>query len=414
MILPNRTLKYLETSPDVKQVQIALNKLGFNISTDSSYGPGTKAAVLAFQKRYSSLTNDGSYGPNTRVVMEKALNDIEANRSNTRSSDNSSDNLPNRTLGYLENSTDVKQVQLALNKLGFNISTDGSYGPGTKAAVLAFQKRYASLSNDGIYGPSTRAVMIKALSGKDSSSDPVVNPSSPSNTKIQTRGLAFNTGKSSDQIRLLKDFFRSRGDSNVPQGYDYDSRTKELVKSYQRSKGLEVDGLAGNLTIASINKEISDRRLKIGLITPHINKSGDMIIINKSSNTLYLFKNGVIKETYPVASGKTPALTPNGQFTIVNKLKNPAWGGAVKYTPIAGGAPNNPLGSRWMGISYGGGGTYGVHGNAQPSSIGTYASLGCVRMFIKDVEELFTKISINTPIWIGHEASLKNSGVQFK
>lgn len=235
-----------------------------------------------------------------------------------------------------------------------------------------------------------------------------------SNPQINTRGLVFNTGKSSDQIRLLKDFFRARGNSNVPWGYGYDNRTKELVRNYQLSRGLKADGIAGSSTINRINKEIRDKGLAIGLRIPYTNVKGDMLIMNKSSNTIYLLSNGVIKESYPVATGKTSYLTPSGKFKIVVKAKNPAWGGAGVSDPIPGGVPENPLGTRWIGISYGGGSRYGVHGNSNPGSIGTYASLGCVRMFNSDVEKLYEKVKINTPIWMGAESELKSYGVKFK
>ena len=51
--------------------------------------------------------------------------------------------------------------------------------------------------------------------------------------QIDAKGITFNTGRSSDQIRLLKDFFRARNEENVPWGYVYDDRTRELVKNYQ-------------------------------------------------------------------------------------------------------------------------------------------------------------------------------------
>ncbi len=325
--------------------------------------------------------------------------------------------LPNRTLKYGERSGDVKEVQRALNKLGYKLSVDGSYGPNTRRAVLSFQRKYSSLSNDGIYGPSTRAVILKALKGGGNIKPPADKPDkpvNPSKTRIETRGLVYKTGISSDGIRLLKDFFRARKEANVPYGYHYDNRTRELVRNYQKSKGLGVDGIAGPQTIASINKDISQMDFKWKLRKPQISPKGDMIIINKSSNTLYFFRNGLINESYPVATGKTSDLTPNGKFKIVVKYKNPYWGGAGRYAPVAGGAPNNPLGKRWLGISLGGGGVYGVHGNAQPSSIGTYASLGCVRMFNSDVERLYEKVRINTPIWIGNEPLLESYGVKFK
>lgn len=232
--------------------------------------------------------------------------------------------------------------------------------------------------------------------------------------QIDMRGLNFNTGISSDQIGLLKSFFRARNENNVHWGYDYDDRTKELVRNYQSSMGLKSDGIAGKATIDLINKEIIKNDYPISLRTISTDVKGDMIVINKSSNTLYFLKDGLIQETYPVATGKTISLTPNGRFKVVVKFKNPGWGGAGVSDPIPGGTANNPLGRRWIGISYGGGGSYGVHGNSNPKSIGTYASLGCVRMFNEDVERLYEKVKINTPVWIGHEETLINYGVKFK
>lgn len=227
-------------------------------------------------------------------------------------------------------------------------------------------------------------------------------------SQIASRGLVFNTGVSSDQIRLLKDFFRARGDKNVPWGYAYDGRTKELVRSFQREKGLGADGIAGQGTLNKVNQEIREKGYNIGLRQPSVNAKGDLIVINKSSNTLYHMKNGRVYKSYPVATGKTPSLTPNGKHRVVVKYINPAWRG------IPGGAPNNPLGKRWIGLSVGGGGTYGMHGNSNAKSIGTYASLGCVRMFNPDVEKFYREVAIGTPVWIGPESSLEKYGVSFK
>lgn len=196
--LPNRILRYLEKSNDVKDVQAALNKLGYKISVDGSYGPATKNAVLSFQKKHSSLRNDGSYGPATRTVMLKELGSTSGGGSsggNNNSGD--SQKLPNRIIRYLERNEDIKNIQSALNKLGHKVSVDGSYGPGTRAAVLAFQSKYSSLRNDGSYGPNTRAVMIKALNGE------VVGDSKPTTGKIAY--LTFDDGPSKTVTpRILK------------------------------------------------------------------------------------------------------------------------------------------------------------------------------------------------------------------
>lgn len=233
--------------------------------------------------------------------------------------------------------------------------------------------------------------------------------------KIQSRGLVFNTGIHSDQIRFVKDFFRVRGASNVPWGYDYDSRTKELVRQFQREKGLSADGIAGNSTIQKMNEEIVNKNYyNIGPREPNTNTSGDLIIINKSSNTLHHLKNGKVYKSYAVATGKNSSYTPDGRHKVVVKYKNPAWGGGGVSDPIPGGAANNPLGKRWIGLSVGGGGKYGMHGNASPNSIGKYASLGCVRMHNYEVEKFYDEVRIGTPVWIGSESTLQGYGVKFE
>ena len=52
---------------------------------------------------------------------------------------------------------------------------------------------------------------------------------------------------------------------------------------------------------------------------------------------------------------------------------------------IPGGAPNNPLKARWLGIYNG----VGIHGTAEGWSIGTRASHGCIRMHVADVVALY-------------------------
>lgn len=124
------------------------------------------------------------------------------------------------------------------------------------------------------------------------------------------------------------------------------------------------------------------------------------IVIDKSENRLRLYENGKLLKTYPVATGRSPAQTPEGRFTIVVKLINPAWTNPRTGRTTPGGVPHNPLGSRWLGLSIGGGREYGIHGTNQPWSIGRYVSLGCVRMHNRDVEELYRLVPIGTVVSI--------------
>lgn len=121
------------------------------------------------------------------------------------------------------------------------------------------------------------------------------------------------------------------------------------------------------------------------------------VIVNKSLNELAFIEDGKIQKIYPVATGKTEDLTPEGNFTFIVKAVNPYY---IKLN-IEGGASNNPLGSRWIGFdAEETGRIYGVHGTNAPWSIGRYVTAGCIRLLNKDVEELYDKIPIGTKILV--------------
>lgn len=59
-----------------------------------------------------------------------------------------------KTLRKGDKCEEVKVLQSALNRAGYNLEVDGSYGGKTRNAVLDFQGRY-DLECDGVCGPKT-------------------------------------------------------------------------------------------------------------------------------------------------------------------------------------------------------------------------------------------------------------------
>lgn len=112
-------------------------------------------------------------------------------------------------------------------------------------------------------------------------------------------------------------------------------------------------------------------------------EAGTLLLIDVVGRRLSHYRGDNLVKVYPVAVGKPATPTPTGQYKVVNKILNP---GGV-------------LGTRWMGLSIPNG-NYGIHGTNNPSSIGTAASLGCVRMHNQDVESLFPQVNIGTSVMI--------------
>jgi lipoprotein-anchoring transpeptidase ErfK/SrfK len=120
--------------------------------------------------------------------------------------------------------------------------------------------------------------------------------------------------------------------------------------------------------------------------------------LNLSQRRVTLFKDGKAFKSYPVAVGRPGWETPTGNFKIETMYKNPKWVNPFTGELVPGGAADNPLGRRWMGFWTDKKNWAGFHGTNSVSSIGTAASHGCVRMFEKDIEELFELVAVGTPL----------------
>lgn len=120
------------------------------------------------------------------------------------------------------------------------------------------------------------------------------------------------------------------------------------------------------------------------------------LLIELSTRRLHVMLNDTPVFTFPIATGQRTKPTPTGTFRIVTKVVNPY------YLPkkIAGGHPDNPLGTRWMGLDLGNGYKYGIHGTHKPHLIGQPVSSGCIRMRNADVEFLYRHIPLRTEVII--------------
>lgn len=159
----------------------------------------------------------------------------------------------------------------------------------------------------------------------------------------------------------------------------YGAATRDAVTRFQNARGVAADGIAGSETIAALTMRI---------------------VIDRSATTLTLFRLGDVVKTYRIAVGSPEFPTPAGDFEIVNMQENPTWTPPdsewAKDAEVTPPGPDNPLGTRWMGI----GGTIGIHGTNSPASIGYSVSHGCIRMRIPEVEELFEMVQVGTPVTV--------------
>jgi lipoprotein-anchoring transpeptidase ErfK/SrfK len=122
------------------------------------------------------------------------------------------------------------------------------------------------------------------------------------------------------------------------------------------------------------------------------------IIVNKASNQAVFINEAKIQSVFHISTGKEPELTPEGTFTVVVKAENPYY----RRKNIEGGAPENPLGTRWIGFDARetDGRIYGLHGTNNEQSIGKYVTEGCVRFHSESIEWLYDQVPLGTKVLI--------------
>jgi lipoprotein-anchoring transpeptidase ErfK/SrfK len=128
---------------------------------------------------------------------------------------------------------------------------------------------------------------------------------------------------------------------------------------------------------------------------------GTIVVKTTERKLYYVLENGRTL-TYPVAVGK-PGKTWTGVSRIDGKFLKPGWSPPEEIRRdkpgipdvIPGGTPANPMGAAAMTLS---GGEYAIHGTNNPSSIGQFASYGCIRMHNHDIMDLYQRVSVGTPV----------------
>ena len=107
------------------------------------------------------------------------------------------------------------------------------------------------------------------------------------------------------------------------------------------------------------------------------------IHVDVAQKRLTLFCGDELIKSYPVATGTWDTPTPVGVFTITHRFSGEMCGFGTCFLGL-----NVPWGN------------YGIHGTNKPESIGYAASHGCIRMQVRDAEELYRLVPNGTKVVI--------------
>ncbi len=126
------------------------------------------------------------------------------------------------------------------------------------------------------------------------------------------------------------------------------------------------------------------------------------IVVKTHERRLYLVLDDYRALRFPVGVGRS-GMQWFGRARVEGKYVRPAWAPPPmirRENPrlpkvIPGGAPNNPMGAAALTLR---GGEYAIHGTDRPSSIGRFVSHGCIRMYNRDIVQLFRMVPVGAPV----------------
>jgi L,D-transpeptidase ErfK/SrfK len=134
------------------------------------------------------------------------------------------------------------------------------------------------------------------------------------------------------------------------------------------------------------------------------NTKNGAILVDITSRALHFWsEDQTIYKLYPTSVPLSDELTRRGNTSVVEKVVAPTW----RPTPsmrernpewpevVAGGAPDNPLGTHALYLSWQ---YYRIHGTHDTRKIGRRSSNGCIGLYNEHIQELFGLTKVGTQV----------------
>jgi lipoprotein-anchoring transpeptidase ErfK/SrfK len=154
-------------------------------------------------------------------------------------------------------------------------------------------------------------------------------------------------------------------------------------------------------------------------------RSGTVVTVDVSTNTVYLFRDAQLVKKSPAATGSGKRLeteedvwefyTPRGHMKVKGKIKDPVWrkpdwafveaGDKVPPADSPKRLVKGKLGKYALNLGDG----ILIHGTDDADSIGKYASHGCIRVPDAMLETLWKNVPVGTDVFVYESQPMKTA-----
>ncbi|HEY9855652.1 MAG TPA: L,D-transpeptidase family protein [Stenomitos sp.] len=220
-------------------------------------------------------------------------------------------------------------------------------------------------------------------------------------------GAPLTTGAKGEGVKAVQQALLDLGFA-VDGGADgaFGGKTAQALKNFQESQHLPASGLLDAKTLRALDEVAPAPGLKAwedpalspkAIEQPQVVR-GKMsrVVVGIAQHRLFMFDSkGQLQKIFPIASGKRGTDTDPGIKVVDGKLADPS-GLARQLWPESGGRAfgTRLVGLSWLDANTGRMSNSGeeLHGTFDRSSIGTYASHGCMRLYNENIEEVYQQL----------------------
>jgi lipoprotein-anchoring transpeptidase ErfK/SrfK len=271
------------------------------------------------------------------------------------------------------------KAQVLLDRAHFSPGEiDGKLGENTKKALRA----YAEANGLGSTTELTQDIWQKLASDPG----PVLTQYTVSDKDVRGPFLA-------------KLPVKLEGQKDIP-ALNYTSPREALAEKFHLSEellaalnpGQKFDAAGGTIVVPAVTTAVP----KVLVARLEVDKTRQTVKAFDKANNLVAF--------YPATVGSEEKPSPSGTLKITSITDNPTYRYNPDYhfkkvsakTPFTiKPGPNNPVGTRWIGLNAEG---YGIHGTPNPANVSKSDSHGCVRLTNWDVERLALLVKKGIPV----------------
>lgn len=302
----------------------------------------------------------------------------------------------------------IASVGCAATTRPASIPRDADVAPTSRPVAtdpVAIETEPATTAANNAGGSSTDtpppAVETPALDPTPTS-QPVVASTEPRHPMVEDGLAQFDAGNLADARVILSQALLEDGLSMADESDAIGALTdisRKLLYSTDADGDCQLVAVLRGDTLSHIAKRTGTTWEAIqklnGLSNPNAIREGQKLKVLVGTPRLYVWRDkGVLDlwlddhfvKRYTIALGGA-GQTPAGTFTINVKVEDPSWG---RY---AGGAVDNPIGNRWLGLAEN---DYGIHGT--PVGAELSATRGSIRLSSRDIAELYDIIVIGTVV----------------